>query len=175
LNYPLPHASTDLTGQVALVTGASGGLGRRFAMTLASAGAAVVVAARRIDKLARLTEEIEAAGGCCISVALDKTNADQINTAVQTAEGAFGTVTILVNNAGIADAMRAHKMPLELIDAVLATNVRGPFLLSCEVARRLITAQKPGRIVNLSSWPPTATTAAPPPHSTQLAKRPLPG
>jgi NADP-dependent 3-hydroxy acid dehydrogenase YdfG len=78
LNYPLPHASTDLTGQVALVTGASGGLGRRFAMTLASAGAAVVVAARRIDKLARLTEEIEAAGGCCISVALDKTNADQI-------------------------------------------------------------------------------------------------
>jgi NAD(P)-dependent dehydrogenase (short-subunit alcohol dehydrogenase family) len=82
---------------------------------------------------------------------LDVANADQINTAVQTAEDAFGTVTILLNNAGIADAMRAHKMPLELIDAVLATNVRGPLVLSCEVARRLITAQKPGRIVNLSS------------------------
>ncbi|HEY1970727.1 MAG TPA: SDR family NAD(P)-dependent oxidoreductase [Pseudonocardia sp.] len=149
--FPLPYASTDLTGQVALVTGASVGLGRRFALTLASAGAAVAVAARRIEKLEGLAKEIESAGGRCLPIALDMTDADQIVAAVEQAETALGTVTILVNNAGITDAVRAHKMPLELIDSLLATNVRGPFVLSCEVARRLIAAKRPGRIVNLSS------------------------
>ncbi|MDT7677639.1 MAG: hypothetical protein QOD82_5541, partial [Pseudonocardiales bacterium] len=92
-----------------------------------------------------------AAGGTCLPVALDMTDAEQIVHAVERAEAALGTVTILVNNAGVTDAMRAHKMPLELIDSVLDTNVRGPYILSCEVARRLIAAKKPGRIVNLSS------------------------
>jgi NAD(P)-dependent dehydrogenase (short-subunit alcohol dehydrogenase family) len=151
VSFPLPNASTDLTGQVALVTGASVGLGRRFALTLASAGAAVAVAARRTDKLEELRKEIEAAGGTCLPVPLDMTDADQIVRAVEQAEAALGTVTILVNNAGVTDAVRAHKMPLELIDSVLDTNVRGPYILSCEVARRLIAAKKPGRIVNLSS------------------------
>jgi NAD(P)-dependent dehydrogenase (short-subunit alcohol dehydrogenase family) len=151
VSFPLPNASTDLTGQVALVTGASVGLGRRFALTLASAGAAVAVAARRTDKLEELRKEIEAAGGTCLPVALDMTDAEQILHAVEQTEAALGTVTILVNNAGVTDAVRAHKMPLELIDSVLDTNVRGPYILSCEVARRLIAAKKPGRIVNLSS------------------------
>ena len=70
---------------------------------------------------------------------------------VEQAERALGTVTILVNNAGIPDAQRAHKMSLELIDSVFDTNLRGPYILSCEVARRLIAAKKPGRMVNISS------------------------
>jgi NAD(P)-dependent dehydrogenase (short-subunit alcohol dehydrogenase family) len=71
--------------------------------------------------------------------------------AVDAAEEAFGTVTILVNNAGMPDAQRAHKMSVELIDQVISTNLRGPYILACEVARRLIDARKPGRIVNISS------------------------
>lgn len=151
MSFPLPNASTDLTGQVALVTGASVGLGRRFALTLAAAGADVAVAARRVDKLEELKSEIEALGRRCATVPLDMTDAAQIVAGAQAAEDALGTVTILVNNAGVTDAMRAHKMPLELIDSVIDTNIRGPYVLSCEVARRLIAAKKPGRIVNLSS------------------------
>ena len=77
--------------------------------------------------------------------------ADQLAAAIDKAEAAFGVVDILVNNAGIPDAQRAHKMPLALVDDVLDTNVRAPFLLSCEIARRLIKLQQPGRIVNISS------------------------
>ena len=146
-----PHHGTDLTGQVALVTGASAGLGRRFALTLASAGATVAAAARRKDKLEELGEQIERGGGRCLPISLDMTDPDQIVAAVDTAERALGPVQILVNNAGVNDAMRAHKMPLELIDSVIDTNIRGPYLLACEVARRLIAAKLPGRIVNLSS------------------------
>jgi NAD(P)-dependent dehydrogenase (short-subunit alcohol dehydrogenase family) len=76
---------------------------------------------------------------------------ESIVSAVDQAEQALGLVTTLVNNAGIPDAKRAHKMPLELIDAVFDTNLRGPFILSCEVARRLIAAEQPGRMVNIAS------------------------
>jgi NAD(P)-dependent dehydrogenase (short-subunit alcohol dehydrogenase family) len=143
--------AVDLSGQVALVTGASSGLGRRFALTLAAAGAGVVAAARRVERLEELASEIAAAGGTCAPVAADVTEADDLVAAVDAAEEALGTVTILVNNAGIPDAKRAHKMPLELIDAVLDTNLRAPYVLACEVARRLIAAEVPGRIVNISS------------------------
>ena len=151
MTYPLPNASNDLTGQVALVTGASSGLGLRFAKVLAAAGALVARAARRVDRLEALAAQIKAAGGEAIAIAMDATDADQLIAAVAQAEAAFGTVTILVNNAGIPDAQRAHKMPLELIDRVLDINVRAPFILSCEVARRLMAADKPGRIVNIAS------------------------
>ncbi len=150
-SFPLPNAGSRLDGQVALVTGASSGLGRRFARALAAAGASVVVAGRRADRLDSVTAEIAGAGGSCIPVVLDIVDANQIVGAVDSAEAAFGTVTILVNNAGIPDAQRAHKMSLELIDSVIDTNLRGPYILSCEVARRLIAAGVPGRIVNISS------------------------
>ena len=149
--FPLPHSSTDLTGQVALVTGASSGLGRRFAATLAAAGASVVACGRRIERLEEVAAEITAAGGRCVAVQVDVNDADQLVAAVDQAEAAFGTVTILINNAGIPDAQRAHKMSVELIDNVLGTNLRGPFILACEVARRLIAAELPGRMVNISS------------------------
>jgi NAD(P)-dependent dehydrogenase (short-subunit alcohol dehydrogenase family) len=150
-DFPLPYNRSDLTGEVALVTGATSGLGRRFAQALAAAGASVVACGRRVERLDELVAEIEAAGGRAAAVPLDVSDAEAIPGAVDAAEAAFGTVTILVNNAGIPDAQRAHKMPLELIDAVLDTNVRAVFVLCCEVARRLIAAEKPGRIVNISS------------------------
>ena len=149
--FPLPNASLDLTGRGALVTGASSGLGARFARVLAAQGAKVVLAARRRDRLDELAADITASGGEALAVALDMMNAEAIVDAVSAAEHRFGTVDLLVNNAGIPDAQRAHKMSVELVDQVLGVNLRGPWLLSCEVAKRLIASGKPGRIVNISS------------------------
>lgn len=151
MNFPLPNVSTDLSGQTALVTGASSGLGLRFARVLAACGAKVAVAARRVDRLEALAAEFRDAGGQAAAVAMDATDADQLKAAVDRAEAELGPVTILVNNAGIPDAQRAHKMPVELIDRVLDVNVRAPFILCTEVARRLIEAGTPGRIVNIAS------------------------
>jgi NAD(P)-dependent dehydrogenase (short-subunit alcohol dehydrogenase family) len=151
MSFPLPNLSVDLSGQVALVTGASSGLGLRFARVLASCGAKVALAARRLDRLEALADEIRAAGGQAVAIEMDATDADQLVGAVEKAEAALGLVTILVNNAGIPDAQRAHKMSQELIDRVLDINVRAPFVLSCEVARRLIAAKQPGRIVSIAS------------------------
>jgi NAD(P)-dependent dehydrogenase (short-subunit alcohol dehydrogenase family) len=150
-SFPLPYVSNDLTGRVALVTGASSGLGYRFARTVAAAGAKVAVTARRVDRLEELAREIERDGGTCVPIALDVTDDESIVQAVAHANEALGLVDMLVNNAGIPDAQRAHKMSLELTDAVLDTNLRGPWLLANEVARGLIAAERPGRIVNISS------------------------
>lgn len=151
MTYPLPNASTDLTGKVALVTGASSGLGLRFARVLASQGAKVAVAARRADRLESLVKEIKDAGGEALAVSMDVKDADQLKAGLDQVEAAFGLCNILVNNAGIPDAARAHKMSVELIDSVLDVNVRGPFILACDFARRLIDAKQPGRIVNIAS------------------------
>jgi NAD(P)-dependent dehydrogenase (short-subunit alcohol dehydrogenase family) len=141
----------DLAGQVALVTGASSGLGRRFATLLAANGARVVATGRRIERLTEVASEITAAGGTCLPLQLDVTDAAQLAGVVADAEAQLGPVQILVNNAGIPDAQYATKMELELIDQVLDTNLRAPYVLSCEVARRLIELQLPGRVVNISS------------------------
>lgn len=142
---------TDLKGQVALVTGASAGLGVRFAKVLAQCGAKVAITARRMEKLEALAKEIRAEGGEVLPLQLDVTQANQLLDVVGRAEAALGTVTILVNNAGIPDAQRAIKMSVDLIDRVIDTNLRAPYILSCEVARRLIAAKMPGRIVNIAS------------------------
>lgn len=141
----------DLTGSVALVTGATSGLGRRFAEVLAAHGAAVAVAGRRTERAEEVVAAIEAVGGRAIAVALDVRDAETIPTVLDEVEARLGGVDVLVNNAGIPDAQRAHRMPLELVDDVLDTNVRGPWVLSTAVAGRLIAAGRPGRIVNLSS------------------------
>ncbi|WP_344735515.1 SDR family NAD(P)-dependent oxidoreductase [Nocardioides fonticola] len=142
---------TLLAGEIALVTGASSGLGARFAELLAAHGAHVVAAARRTDRLAELVGRIEDAGGRASAVALDVTDAASITAAIEECAGGVGVPGILVNNAGIPDARRAHRMPLEVVDTVLDTNVRGPWLLSTGVAAKLIEAGRPGRIVNISS------------------------
>ncbi len=149
--YPLPYVSNDLSGRVALVTGTTSGLGWRFARVLAACGAKVVCTGRRTERLEALANEIRADGGEALPLRLDMTDADNIISVVAEAEDKLGTVDILVNNAGIPDAQRAHKMSLELIDAVFDTNLRGPYIMSCEVARRLIAAGKPGRMVNIAS------------------------
>ena len=150
-DYPIPNTSNDLSGQVALVTGTTSGLGRRFARVLANCGARVVVTGRREERLQELAEEIRADGGEALPVRVDMTKRDSILAMVDAAEEKFGTVTILVNNAGIPDAQRAHRMEDDLVDAVFDTNLRGPWILSCEIARRLIKAETPGRMVNISS------------------------
>ncbi|MFT5805287.1 MAG: NAD(P)-dependent dehydrogenase (short-subunit alcohol dehydrogenase family) [Candidatus Paceibacteria bacterium] len=146
-----PNFSTDLTGQVALVTGTTSGLGKRFAQVLAACGASVAVTGRREDRLKALADEINASGGKAFPVRLDMTDSESIVAAVEAAEKALGTITILVNNAGIPDAQRAHKMSNQLIDDVFDTNLRGPYVMSCEIARRLIDSGKSGRMVNISS------------------------
>lgn len=150
-DYPLPYVSNDLSGRVALVTGTTSGLGRRFARVLAAAGAKVVITGRRVERLESLAEEIRGAGGIAEPIALDMRDSEAILACVDQAEQALGTIDILVNNAGIPDAQRAHKMPMQLIDDVFDTNLRGPYVLSCEIARRLIAAEAPGRMVNISS------------------------
>ncbi|MGH9214230.1 MAG: SDR family NAD(P)-dependent oxidoreductase [Acidimicrobiales bacterium] len=149
--FPLPNFSTDLSGQVALVTGASSGLGRRFATVLATCGAQVAATARRVKRLEELADEIRAAGGMCLPLPLDVTDADQFAPAVDRIEAELGPVSLLVNNAGMPDAQYATRMSTALVDDVIGTNLRGPFLLACEVARRLIERKAPGRVVNLSS------------------------
>lgn len=151
MDYALPNVSIDLKGQNALVTGASAGLGVRFAKTLARCGAQVALTARRLDRLESVAAEIKAAGGKAVPLQLDVTDADQLTKVVAEAQRQLGPVTILVNNAGIPDAQRATKMSMDLIDRVLDTNVRAPYVLSCEVARRLIAEKLPGRIVNIAS------------------------
>ena len=149
--FPLPHHSTDLRGQVALVTGATSGLGRRFAQVLAACGAAVAATGRRSDRLDAVAAEISGNGGTCLPLPLDVAEAGHLVAAVDQIEHTLGTVSILVNNAAIPDAAYATRMPVELVDRVIATNLRAPFLLSSEIARRLIAKKLPGRIVNVSS------------------------
>lgn len=143
--------SVDLSGRVALVTGASAGLGRHFALTLARAGARVVLCARRAEALQEVVRDIEAQGGEALAVPLDLQDAKAIVAAYDAAEARFGTVDILVNNAGVADGKYATRLSLEEIDMVLSINVRAPFLMATEMGRRLMEASKPGHVVNLSS------------------------
>lgn len=138
-------------GQVALVTGASSGLGRRFAQVLAAAGAHVVVAARRTEKLDSLVEDIKAADGDAVAVAMDVASAESFGDVLDHIEALRGTVTILVNNAGVSNGNKATRVSLDVIDNLLAVNVKAPFVLSREVAKRLIAADLPGRIVNIAS------------------------
>jgi len=151
MTYPMPNASIDLSGKVALVTGASSGLGKRFAQVLARQGAKVAITGRRLDRLEALAAEIAADGGVAAPLALDVTDTDQLLAVIGRAEDALGPVDILINNAGIPDAQRATKMSVELIDAVMDTNVRAPWILACEFARRRMEAKAPGRIINIAS------------------------
>lgn len=150
-DYGLPHFGTDLTGQTALVTGTTSGLGARFAHVLATCGAKVALTGRRAERLEALAGEIRDAGGTASGFALDMTDRAAVAGITGRVEAELGPVTILVNNAGVPDAQRAHKMAPDLVDRVFETNLRGPWDLSCAVARRLIELERPGRIVNIAS------------------------
>lgn len=141
-------ADFSLSGEVALVTGASSGLGRSFAGFLAAAGAKVVLGARRIDKCDAAAQEI---GAAALAVALDVTDADSIEAALDAAERAFGPVTVLVNNAGTVTNRALTETSPEEWRQVIDTNLTGCFLVTQAVARRMIAAETGGRIVNVSS------------------------
>ena len=141
----------DLTGKVALVTGASSGLGVHFARTLGAAGASVVIAARRADRLASLQAELQAAGDRAAAVDLDVQSAESIVAAFDTAEKALGPIDIVVNNAGISIVKPALDMPVEDWDAVVNTNLRGAWLVAQTAGKRWLAGRRPGVIVNIAS------------------------
>jgi len=141
----------DLAGAVALVTGASSGLGRHFAKVLAANGATVALAARRADRLTALAGEIAADGGTAIAVACDVTDQDSVTAAFDAVETEAGPVTLLINNAGIVHGGPALDLEAETWRAVMATNLDAVFALSQEAARRMVAAETGGSIVNIAS------------------------
>jgi 3-oxoacyl-[acyl-carrier protein] reductase len=141
----------SLKGKVALVTGASSGLGTQFAKALADNGAAVALVARRAERLKALKGEIEGKGGKAIAIEADVTDRAAMTRAFDSAEKAFGTVTILVNNAGIAHGGRAVEMAPEEWRRVLSTNLDSVFFWAQEAARRILARNKHGAIVNIAS------------------------
>jgi NAD(P)-dependent dehydrogenase (short-subunit alcohol dehydrogenase family) len=143
--------SFDLADQVALVTGASSGIGRHLAELLAIAGAKVALAARRVDRLAEAAREIEAAGGQCLPIACDVTRSDSVAAAVALVEDTLGALTILVNNAGVVVAKPVLQHTEEEWDYVVDTNLKGAWLMAREFAQHLVDRQRPGRIVNIAS------------------------
>lgn len=140
-----------LDGEVALITGASSGLGARFAEVAAANGARVVLVARRGDRLKELQAKIAAAGGTAAVAEADVTDREAMKRAFDTAEKAFGTVTLLVNNAGVAHSNRALELAEEEWRRVLQTNLDAVFFTAQEAARRMLAAGKQGAIVNIAS------------------------
>ncbi|HZB91703.1 MAG TPA: glucose 1-dehydrogenase [Stellaceae bacterium] len=144
-------ANFDLAGRVALVTGASAGLGRHFAAVLAQAGAAVALAARRRDLLDEAVGAIEQAGGRAASVLCDVSDAASVDDAVAAAETALGPIDILVNNAGIAVSKPMLEHSEAEWDRVVDTNLKGAWLLSRALAQRWVASGRRGRIINIAS------------------------
>ncbi|MET3493462.1 SDR family oxidoreductase [Variovorax boronicumulans] len=151
--------SIDLSGRVAFVTGASSGLGAQFAKTLARAGAAVVLASRRVDKLKELRARIEGEGGDAHVVELDVTDHGSIKAAVARAETEVGAIDILVNNSGVNTRQRLQDVMPEDFDYIFDTNVKGAFFVAQEVGKRMLAradGSAPGtyiggRIINVAS------------------------
>jgi NAD(P)-dependent dehydrogenase (short-subunit alcohol dehydrogenase family) len=145
-----------LDGRTALVTGASSGLGERFATVLAAAGAQVVVSARRLDRLTMLAERITEAGGRAVPVAMDVANVPSIEAAVERAETLCGPIHILVNNSGVSVAKRIGDYSEADYDTVMDINTRGAFFVAQSVGRRMVARGRDqsgptGRIINIAS------------------------
>src|SRR5258708_10435232 len=149
--------SINLEGKVALITGASSGLGKRFAQVLSQAGAKVVLASRRTERLKELRAEIEASGGAAHVVWLDVTDYQSIKSAVGHAETEAGTIDILVNNSGVSTTQKLSEVTPADFEYVFDTNTRGAFFVAQEVAKRMMMrgnggGQKPPyRIINIAS------------------------
>ena len=151
--------SIDLSGRVAFITGASSGLGAQFALTLSRAGAAVVLASRRLEKLKELRARIEGEGGDAHVVELDVTDLGSIQSAVAHAETEVGSIDILVNNSGVSTTQRLQDVSEEDYDFMFDTNTKGAFFVAQEVGKRMLARAQGaapgtytgGRIVNIAS------------------------
>jgi NAD(P)-dependent dehydrogenase (short-subunit alcohol dehydrogenase family) len=141
----------DLTGEVALITGTTSGLGKRFAQVLASKGAKVAITGRRVERLDELKAELEAAGATVAAIALDVTDEASIKACVEKAEQDLGPITILINNAGMNIDGLVVNTSTEDFDRIMSTNVRGPFLMAREVGARMIERGKGGQVINIAS------------------------
>jgi NAD(P)-dependent dehydrogenase (short-subunit alcohol dehydrogenase family) len=141
----------NLEGKVAFVTGATSGFGRHFARTLAASGAAVAITGRRAERLEELEAEITDRGGRAFGIVMDVMDAASIRNAVEVAETGLGPINVLVNNAGISRDNLAVNVSEEDYDAVLDTNLKGPFILAQEVGRRMIERGQGGSIINIGS------------------------
>jgi NAD(P)-dependent dehydrogenase (short-subunit alcohol dehydrogenase family) len=140
-----------LDGRVAIVTGASSGLGIGFAETLAEAGADVVLGARRVDRLEEVKGKIEALGRRCLAVATDVSKVEDCNHLVDAAVTEFGRVDILVNNAGVGHAAPAHREDPADFNRVLGINLTGAYYMAQAFGRACIDSKHGGSIVNVSS------------------------
>lgn len=145
------QAPFNLTGRTALVTGASSGLGRHFATVLAAAGARVVLAARRLDKLEANAAAIRQSGGQAHAVELDVTKPESVSAAFKAAEAAFGPITIVVNNAGVPSGAWFTRMSEADWRGVLDVNLDGVFRVGQEAARRMQANKSGGSIINVAS------------------------
>ena len=151
--------SIDLSGRVAFITGASSGLGAQFARTLARAGAGVVLASRRVEKLKERRARIEGEGGDAHVIELDVTDHDSIKSAVAHAETEMGSIDILVNNSGVSTTQRIQDVTPEDYDFIFDTNVKGAFFVAQEVGKRMLARSRGaapgsftgGRIINIAS------------------------
>ncbi len=141
----------EISGRVALVTGASSGLGARFARVLAAAGARMALVARRVDRLDALAEELRADGVEVVALELDVASVPDIRAVAAEVEARLGPIGILVNNAGISRQSRAEDVTEEDYDAVFDTNLKGAFFMAQAVARQMIAHKLEGRIVNIAS------------------------
>ncbi len=141
----------QLSGQVAVVTGASGGLGAHFARLLAANGAAVAITARRADRIEALADELRAEGFRAIALPLDVADAASIGPVLDQIQSELGPINILVNNAGMGGEGMALDVSIEDFDATFAVNVRGTFFAAREAARRMMAAGLEGRIINIAS------------------------
>ncbi len=151
--------SIDLSGRVALITGASSGLGAQFAHVLARAGAAVVLAGRRVERLKELRARIDGEGGDAHVVELDVTDTQSIRAAVARAETEVGSIDILVNNSGVSAMQRLQDVEEDAYDFMFDTNVKGAFFVAQEVGKRMLARSRGaapggftgGRIINIAS------------------------
>jgi len=143
--------NVDLTGQIALVTGASSGLGEHFAQVLASCGAHVAIAARRVDRLQAIQKKITDAGGQALAVTLDVISETSIEGALQTIQKEWGPVSVLVNNAGLAESQSFLKMDEQSWRKTMDVNLDGAWRVAHRVSQQMVTSGTKGSIINIAS------------------------
>lgn len=152
----MQNKGSELNGKTILITGASSGLGRHFALVLSDAGAQLALTGRRVGRLGELCAEITAKGGRALPLALDVRDTTSIREAFESCERQLGPVDVLINNAGINGAGRAIDITPQAYDEIFETNLRGAFFMATEAARRMMArraagSQNIGRIINIAS------------------------